>query len=109
MWSVFQSARRCGLPENLLLPKGQKGGQMFTLFVMLTPYVKQDEKDFVPYDYKAFSSCGVGMNRKNPDSKPMGFPFDREIVSYDFTTPNMYFKDVNIFHRDKEETNFSTQ
>jgi hypothetical protein len=104
----FQSQQYCGFPENLLLPKGQKGGETFTLFVMLTPYIKQDEKDFVPYDYKAFSYCGVGMDRKNPDGKPMGFPFDRPIVSYDFSTPNMFFKDVNIFHKKYDEVNIPT-
>jgi hypothetical protein len=70
---------------------------------MLTPYVKQDEQDFVPYDYKAFSYCGVGLNRKHPDDKPMGFPFDRQILSSDFQTSNMFFEDVNIFHKKYEE------
>ncbi|RDS75648.1 hypothetical protein, partial [Alteriqipengyuania lutimaris] len=93
----------CGYPENLLIPKGKKGGQAYTFYVIVTPYVKQDEHDFEPYNYKAFSYCGVGSERKYPDNKPLGYPFDRKIYSNDFYTPNMYFKDVIIFHKKYDE------
>jgi hypothetical protein len=33
----------------------------------------------------------------------MGFPLDRQIHLDDFYTSNMYFKDVNIFHKSYEE------
>jgi hypothetical protein len=101
----LQSARYCGYPERLLLPRGKKGGQAFTFYVILTPYIKQDENDFKPYNYKSFSSCGVGSGFKYPDDKPLGFPFDRPIYGGDFYTPNMYFKDVAIFHKKQEEVN----
>jgi hypothetical protein len=94
-----QGHNYCGFPENLLLPKGQKGGEAFTFYVILTPYVKQDDHDFQPYDYKAFSYCGVGLDHKYPDDKPLGFPFDRKIHSKEFYTANMFFKDVLIFHK----------
>ncbi|XP_069705756.1 allergen Cr-PI-like [Periplaneta americana] len=100
---IDRSHKYCGYPENLLLPKGKKGGQTFTFYVIVTPYVKQDEHDFEPYHYKAFSYCGVGHGRKYPDDKPLGFPFDRKIHDYDFYTPNMYFKDVVIFHEKYDE------
>ncbi|WP_313909840.1 hypothetical protein, partial [Enterococcus faecalis] len=35
------------------------------------------------------------------DNRPLGFPFDRKIENFGrFYTPNMYFKDVLIFHKD---------
>jgi len=101
----LQSERYCGYPERLLLPKGKKGGQAYTFFVILTPYIKQSEHDFEPYNYKSFSYCGVGHNNKYPDDKPLGYPFDRPIYGSEFYTPNMYFKDVIIFHKKQEEVN----
>jgi hypothetical protein len=70
---------------------------------MLTPYVKMGDDDFEPHDHKAFSYCGVGFDRKYPDDKPLGFPFDRQILSKDFYTTNMFFKDVYIFHKKLDE------
>nr|AIO11839.1 hemocyanin-like protein [Coptotermes formosanus] len=105
---IDRSHNYCGFPKNLLLPKGQKGGMAFTFYVIITPYVKQDEHDFEPYDYKSFSYCGVGHGRKYPDDKPLGFPFDRQIRSKDFNTPNMFFKDVYIFHKKLDEVSTTT-
>ena len=35
------------------------------------------------------------------DNRPLGFPFDRKIDNFGrFYTPNMYFKNVAIFHKD---------
>jgi hypothetical protein len=73
----------------------------FTFYAIITPYVAQDASE--PYDYKSFTYCGVGHDHKYPDDKPMGFPFDREIHMADFYTSNMYFKDVNIFHKKYDE------
>ncbi|KAJ9574109.1 hypothetical protein L9F63_008523 [Diploptera punctata] len=89
-----KSERYCGYPERLLLPRGKTAGQAYTFYVIVTPYVQQDQHDFEPYNYKSFSYCGVGANRKFPDDKPFGYPFDRPLYSQDFFTPNMYFKDV---------------
>lgn len=80
----------------------------FTMFVIVTPYVKQDEHDNEPYDYKSVTYCGVGHGRKYPDDKPMGFPLDRDIHIEEFYTPNMYFKDVNIFHKSYDEVTPTT-
>ncbi|XP_069705748.1 hexamerin-like [Periplaneta americana] len=105
---IDRSQRYCGYPERLLLPRGKKGGQAYTFYVIVTPYVQQDAHDFEPYNYKSFSYCGVGPNRKYPDDKPLGYPFDRPIYGKDFYTPNMYFKDVVIFHKKQEEVNAAT-
>ncbi|KAF0314813.1 hypothetical protein GQ607_017955 [Colletotrichum asianum] len=98
-----------GYPERLLVPKGKKGGQAFTFYVIVTPYHQVNEKDFQPYDHKAFSYMGVGQNRVYPDDKPLGYPFDRKIYSNDFYTPNQYFKDVVIFHKKADEDSNVTQ
>ncbi|KAI8117618.1 Arylphorin subunit C223 [Lucilia cuprina] len=34
------------------------------------------------------------------DEMPFGYPFDREIDEYEFFVPNMYFKDVKIYHKE---------
>ncbi|PSN36666.1 Allergen Cr-PI [Blattella germanica] len=91
----------CGLPEHLLIPKGKKGGQAFTVYVIVTPYDKAVEKE--EHHFKAYSYCGVGPHDSFSDEKPLGFPFDRPIHSYDFVTPNMFMKDVFIFHKKYEE------
>ncbi|PSN58157.1 Hexamerin [Blattella germanica] len=103
-----RSENYCGYPERLLLPKGKLGGQEYTFYVIVTPYVKQDDHDFEPYNYKSFSYCGVGANHRIPDDKPLGYPFDRPVYSHDFVTPNMYFKDVVIYHKKYEEINAAT-
>ncbi|GLH06778.1 Hexamerin [Gryllus bimaculatus] len=88
-------AQYCGFPQRLLLPKVYKTSMPFVLFVMVTPYEGPME---VP---QTFASCGVGFDVKYPDTYPMGYPFDRPINNWDFYTPNMYFKDVLIFHKKK--------
>ncbi|KAJ9574111.1 hypothetical protein L9F63_008525, partial [Diploptera punctata] len=91
----------CGLPEHLLIPKGKKGGQAYSFYVIVTPY-HEEVKQTGGY-FRAFSYCGVGPNNHYPDKKPLEFPFDRPLNSWDFVTPNMYFKDVFIFHKKYEE------
>ncbi|XP_066999956.2 hexamerin [Anabrus simplex] len=91
---VDEFVNQCGFPERLLLPKGNKNGLPLTIFVMVTPY--DGPVTQLP---TAYVSCGVGYNTKYPDVKPMGYPFDRPIRDYDFVTPNMFWKDVLIFHK----------
>ena len=91
----------CGLPEHLLIPKGKKGGQAYSFYVIVSPLEKPVEHS--DGYIRAFSYCGVGPNNHYPDDKPLGFPFDRHLHSWDFVTPNMYFKDVFIFHKKYDE------
>ncbi|CAB3374838.1 Hypothetical predicted protein [Cloeon dipterum] len=90
----------CGFPERLLLPRGRKGGMPFSLFVMVSPYesTATESKTF------SFGYCSA-YDRVYPDVKPFGYPFDRKISEYDFNTPNIFFKDVIIFHKTLEEIN----
>jgi hypothetical protein len=55
------------------------------------------------YDYGgSISYCGTVSGQKYPDSKPMGFPFDRQIDSDCFFSSNIYQKDVIITFKDSE-------
>jgi hypothetical protein len=57
------------------------------------------EPGIKPEEVESLSSlgyCGV-MAGKIPDGRPMGFPFDRRIMSSEqFLTPNMKVVDITI-------------
>ncbi|XP_033099168.1 phenoloxidase subunit 1-like [Anneissia japonica] len=65
----------CGLPQNILLPRGTESGMIFDLFVMVTDWGSDNCTDNLD---QGTSYCGV-KNEKYPDSRAMGFPFDRKI------------------------------
>jgi hypothetical protein len=101
----------------MLVPKGTHNGMQFDLFVMLTngdfdrvtkrPRTSADAEKPPCRDSASF--CGV-LDELYPDTKPMGFPFDRlprteenktmQFVD-DFIIPNsnMGIIPINIFHR----------
>ena len=100
--------QQCGFPDRLVLPMGHKAGVPYAFFVMVTPY-GADEHDHADYyhsekvNYQAAVkdtySCNGLMTAL--DNRPLGFPFDRQIENFGrFYMPNMYFKDVYIFHKD---------
>nr|AAZ40336.1 hemocyanin subunit II [Carcinoscorpius rotundicauda] len=92
----------CGWPSHPLVPKGNVKGMEFHLFVMLTDWDKDkvDGSESVAC-VDAVSYCGA-RDHKYPDMKPMGFLFDRPILTEhisDFLTNNMFIKDIHIkFH-----------
>jgi tyrosinase len=64
----------CGWPFNILLPKGTPEGMPFRLMVMLTDWtIDQTGPDT---DCGSMSFCGA-RDARYPDSRPMGYPFDR--------------------------------
>lgn len=74
-----QSARNycdCGWPYHLLLPRGTGQGMTFVLMVMLTDWAI----DRVGADSAcgSLSFCG-SRDTDYPDSRPMGYPFDRPL------------------------------
>ncbi|CAH2092844.1 unnamed protein product [Euphydryas editha] len=77
-------------PKRLLLPKGTEGGFPYQFFVMVYPYVPSEKYDAI----KAFEW----------DSKPFGYPFDRPVYEPYFKQPNMFFKDVEVYHEGEEFT-----
>ncbi|XP_012280424.1 phenoloxidase 2 [Orussus abietinus] len=91
----------CGWPQHMLLPKGNKEAFPMDLFVMISDYqddaVQQDE----PSGCKDASSfCGL-RDRKYPDARSMGYPFDRRPrqgvdTLAQFLTGNMAVSEISI-------------
>jgi len=67
----------CGWPYNLLLPRGTADGMPFRLFVMLTDWQIDQVKST---SCGSTSYCGA-RNAKYPDSRAMGYPFDRKFAA----------------------------
>ena len=72
----------CGWPEHLYIPKGSPQGTEFDLFAMITSF-DQDQLLDTPADLNIqepcnmpYLMCGIPY-RRYPDSRPMGYPFDR--------------------------------
>ena len=88
----------CGWPYNLLLPRGTRNGMKFRLLVMITDW----EKDRVPDETKCGSMSYCGAKDKYPDSRDMGYPFDRpfpagrSIMQIIGTQNNMAARDFTI-------------
>lgn len=90
----------------MLIPKGLPEGLRCELFVMVSNYEEDRvEQELVGTCNDSASYCGV-RDRRYPDSKPMGYPFDRlprtgaDRLS-SFLTPNMRRVDVSIMHQDR--------
>ena len=66
----------CGWPLNLLIPRGTAAGMKADLFVLVTDW----EKDAYDKDAEFTGNaayCGKS-GKPYPDTKPMGYPFDRK-------------------------------
>ncbi|XP_061391294.1 arylphorin subunit C223-like [Musca vetustissima] len=87
----------CGFPDRLVLPRGWKEGMPMQFFFLVYPFNGNDEATSY---YDAAYYCGAGSGVRRIDNKPYGYPFDREINEHEFFAPNMFFKDVNIYHED---------
>jgi hypothetical protein len=86
-WDVSDYTEgRFGFPDRLMLPKGKKGGMPFQFYFIITPYTPSTDGYYV-------------------DNLPFGYPFDRKIDETYWYTPNMYYYDVNIFHKKEVEVN----
>lgn len=68
-----QNYCNCGWPYNLLLPRGTHAGMNFRLLVMIT----DGDKDHVADDSSCGSMSYCGAKDKYPDTRSMGYPFDR--------------------------------
>nr|ABW06580.1 prophenoloxidase subunit 2 [Bombyx mandarina] len=101
----------CGWPQHMLVPKGTEAGMPFQLFVMLSNYdldrIDQDDGKQLTC-VEASSFCGL-KDKKYPDRRAMGFPFDRPSSSatslQDFILPNMGLQDITIQLQNVTEPN----
>ncbi|XP_045500192.1 arylphorin subunit alpha-like [Colias croceus] len=82
---VDMSVKPGAFPERLVLPKGNKGGYPFQIFVVAYPYQQSA---------KQVESIKVFAN----DNKPLGYPLDRPVNEVYFKQPNMFFEDVHVYH-----------
>lgn len=85
------------------LPKGKRGGMLFQFFFMVMPFNPPQIEQFSGFDKTL--SCGVGTGGRYLDTLPFGYPFDRPIDEKYWLTPNMYYYDVNIFHKKEMDIN----
>ncbi|XP_067015035.2 phenoloxidase 2 [Anabrus simplex] len=103
----------CGWPQHLLVPKGSSEGFPVELFVMVTNYADDRVDQPEPAGCRAgHSYCGL-FNRRYPDRKPMGFPFDRNPrqgaeTLRQFLTPNMFVADMTIRFSDRTQVRNGT-
>jgi hypothetical protein len=74
-------------PMRLMLPKGKRGGMLYQFFFMVVPHTETTE------------------HHRYITKMPIGYPFDRPIDEKYWMTPNMFYYDVNIFHKTEVEIN----
>ncbi|XP_076397680.1 hexamerin 70c [Megachile rotundata] len=79
--------------ERLTLPRGKRAGMMYKMFFFLSPL---EEGSMKTYEFPMFGKFMF-------QDKPLGFPLDRPMWAWNFTIPNMYFKDVYIYNRQNEK------
>ncbi|XP_046384805.1 phenoloxidase 1-like [Ischnura elegans] len=100
----------CGWPQNMLVPKGTADGFPCQLFVMISNFNDDRVNQSSTQPSKcadAVSFCGL-KDKKYPDKRSMGYPFDRMprdgvTTIDDFLTPNMALTDVKIFFSGRTE------
>ncbi|EFN82402.1 Hexamerin [Harpegnathos saltator] len=86
-----------GFPDRLQLPKGKKEGLPLKLFVCVTAF---DET-------KSFKIRSPVRGPSVLDGRPLGYPLDRHVHSFNFTVPNFHMRDVLVYHRHAEELNLT--
>eukprot|EP00092_Neocalanus_flemingeri_P010483 GFUD01011294.1.p1 GENE.GFUD01011294.1~~GFUD01011294.1.p1 ORF type:complete len:730 (-),score=165.48 GFUD01011294.1:151-2340(-) len=92
----------CGWPAHLLVPRGTASGPAFSLVVMLSKLLPGDaalSADQEKVAKSAFVHCGL-PGSDVPDSRPMGFPFDRPVGWRLQGRSNMAVTDVRILHQE---------
>ncbi|XP_031829750.1 hexamerin 70c [Nomia melanderi] len=82
------SNRQFGFSERLTLPKGKPEGMKYKMFFFLSPV---DEGSMRENEYPMFGKILT-------DGRAPGFPLDRPMYAWNYTIPNMAFKDVMIYN-----------
>ncbi|XP_046387013.1 phenoloxidase 2-like [Ischnura elegans] len=100
----------CGWPQHMLIPRGTPEGFPCQLFIMISD-IKDDMVEGSSAGNGACaesaSFCGI-RDKKYPDRRSMGYPFDRVPRSgvdtlQQFLTPNMAVTDVRIVFTNRTE------
>merc|ERR1711973_253575 len=90
---LHEFTRGCGIPNRLLLPKGNTEGMEFDLVVAVTDGSKDAAiEGLEKADHGSHAHCGI-HGETYPDKQPMGFPLDRKIPDdrLSFNAPNIKF------------------
>ncbi|XP_068985274.1 hexamerin-like [Bombus flavifrons] len=92
------SERVFGFPERLTLPRGKPEGLRYKMFFFLSSL---EENSMNSYEMPLYGKMMF-------DNMPSGFPLDRPMFAWNYTIPNMFFKDVYIYNRpyEKERMNY---
>nr|XP_022907905.1 phenoloxidase 2 [Onthophagus taurus] len=96
----------CGWPQHMLIPKGTADGLQCQLFVMISNFQDDTVNESTTGQCNdAMSFCGI-KDRKYPDKRSMGYPFDRMPrdgvnTLQQFLTPNMRVQDCLIKHNNR--------
>jgi len=95
----------CGYPISMAVPRGSKHGMKFRLVLLITQLLPQDREkieDWQNSQRTAWGWCGLrGGDGSIPDSRPMGFPFDRPTRYRDIVTDhrsNVHETVITITH-----------
>lgn len=93
------NVRACGHPSRLLLPKGNKNGMAFELFVAITSGNDAVYRGSIDDEFGGnHAYCGA-RGQKYPDYKPMGYPLDRRVPDdRAFKIPNISWITVKVKH-----------
>ena len=95
-------SRNCGIPDRLLLPKGNEQGLEFALFAFVNDgsHDHTDSFDLDGHYGGTHAQCGI-HGQKYPDLRPMGFPLDRHISDSRIATTISNFKKtyVKVYHK----------
>ncbi|MVT01072.1 hypothetical protein, partial [Devosia marina] len=97
-----------GFPQRLLLPKGQRGGQIFQIMVVVSPLVESpaQQQALQQMQQSVLGQDPIvqnGILNQNVDALPLGFPLDREVdEAVLLNAPNLALQDVLIVHRGPE-------
>jgi len=91
--------KQCGIPNRMLLPKGNEQGMKFWLNVLIND-ATGDNYELMEGNIESHSHCGV-RGEKYPDHRPMGFPMDRRIPDdrLFLNAKNMHSQIVKVFHK----------
>jgi len=92
-------SKQCGIPNRMLLPKGNKQGMEFMLAVTIND-ASEDNFSLMEDNVISHSHCGV-RGEKYPDHRPMGFPLDRRIPDdrIFINADNIHSQIVKVYHK----------
>ncbi|XP_076652689.1 hexamerin 70c-like [Halictus rubicundus] len=85
------SERQFGFSSRFTLPKGSPDGIKYKMFFFISPYEQNNAS------YYQLPFFGKFLN----DGKAPGFPLDRPLYGWNYTIPNMFFKNVIIYNTPK--------